>query len=80
MASAGTGLSRSQGELSGSVRDFARGPGARFRKVRGKGIDQEKWRVRESLYGLLKLVPETKGKHLEEIPAEFQARVDRRHA
>ncbi len=27
-----------------------------------------------------KLVPETKGKHLEEIQAEFQARVDRRHA
>ncbi|HZO05468.1 MAG TPA: sugar porter family MFS transporter [Solirubrobacterales bacterium] len=26
-----------------------------------------------------KLVPETKGKHLEDIQAEFQARVDRRH-
>ena len=27
-----------------------------------------------------KLVPETKGKHLEDIQAEFQARVDRRHS
>jgi hypothetical protein len=51
-----------------------------MRQLAGRGETSCSRRRSRGSEACWKLVPETKGKHLEDIQAEFQARVDKHNA